>query len=105
VSSAISGPAPVEGLAFFRAQGRADRVSLDGTGGFCRVPERERVIFDSLVADFEGEIGDEQSQQTLNCALFRQLRSNSGRVSLIQNFAGFTTGRRLKIGRTLRRGF
>jgi hypothetical protein len=42
-----------------------------------------------------------QSQQTLNCALFRQLRSNSGRVSLIQNFAGFTTGRRLKIGRTL----
>ena len=59
------------------------------------------MIFDSLVADFLGEIGDEQSQQTLNCALFRQLRSNSGRVSLIQNFAGFTTGRRLKIGRTL----
>ena len=36
------------------------------------------MIFDSLVADFLGEIGDEQSQQTLNCALFRQLRSNSG---------------------------
>ena len=29
-------------------------------------------IFDSLVADFDGKIGDEQSQQTLNCALFRQ---------------------------------
>ncbi len=26
------------------------------------------------------------SQRKLNCALFRQLRSNSGRVSLIKNF-------------------
>jgi hypothetical protein len=32
------------------------------------------MIFDSLVADFDGEISDEQSQQTLNCALFRSPR-------------------------------
>jgi len=72
------------------------------------------MIFDSLVADFVGEICRWTSQQTLNCALSpqaarlgddpAQVRKNRGCdhvKSLIQNFAGFTTGRRLKIGRTL----
>jgi hypothetical protein len=53
VYSAISGPAPSVGMEFFLAQGRADRVSLDDRVGFCRVPERERWIFDSLVSDFK----------------------------------------------------
>ncbi len=53
MSPAISGPAPSVGMEFFLAQGRADRVSLDDRVGFCRVPERERWIFDSLVSDFK----------------------------------------------------
>jgi len=47
------------------------------------------MIFDSLVADFDGEIGDEQSQQTLNCALFRQsqpgLFNNLGSTSFFDS--------------------
>ena len=55
--------------AFFQAQGRADLWSgLMTKVGFCPVPD-ELVIFDSVVADFVGEIRRCKSQQTLNCAL------------------------------------
>jgi len=77
------------------------------------------MIFDSLVADFVGEIRRWTKSANIELCVISSAsglpvddpasagsaKGISGRVSLIQNFAGFTTGRRLKIGRTLRRGF
>ena len=73
---------------FFRAQGRADLGQINDGGRALPCTGEKQWIFDSLVSDFETthdmEIRNEQSEQTLNCALS----------------VDFLWNQRLKIGRS-----